>query len=253
LAYLIDIDGTLMNTNVAHEGASELIHEFNSDNTKYLLMTNSIKNPDVQLERLRNAGIEVRNNSIINPIIAINRYLADNGFSTARIIGTKEEIIQVEAINVENSPEIVVLLDFEKGNKTYNDLQNVIDDIESGITVIAASISPYYFKSGKKIIDTGAFVSLIEDVSGKKVINFGKPSRSYFDIAASIINEETQKIFVIGDDWSTDIKGANNWGAKSILVKSGKYVEGDEEREIPSLLVNNLIDIKRNHRTIAST
>jgi len=253
MGYLIDIDGTLMNTNLANVGAPELIKELNYDSTKYLLMTNSIKSPDVQIGRLRNAGIEVRDRSIINPIVAINEYIKAKGIEKARIIGTEAEICQVDVLNVESDPEIVILLDFEKGNKGYKDLQNVIDDMEKGIEVITASQSRYYFKSGNKTIDTGAFVGLLENVSGKKIVNFGKPSKTYFDIAANILNEEIARIYVVGDDWSTDIKGANDWGAKSILVKSGKYVEGDEEKEVPDLLVNNLLDIKRNHRTIAST
>lgn len=253
MAYLIDIDGTLMNASVVNEGAAEFIKDINSDGTRYLLMTNSIKRLDVQKNRLRSVGIGVKDNCIINPIVAINRYLEGKGIERARIIGTQDEIAQVNVEYAESDAEIVILLDFEKGDKGYRDLQGILDEMEKGVEVITASISPYYFKDGSKTIDTGAFVGLLENVSGKRIINFGKPAKAYFDIAASMLKEELKSIYVIGDDWSTDIKGANDWGAKSILVKSGKYNSGDEDKESPSILINSLIDMKRTHRTIAST
>lgn len=143
MGYLIDIDGTLMNTNVAYEGAANFVKALNYDGTRYLLMTNSIKSPDAQMERLRNAGIGVNEDCILNPIVAINRYLEEKGIERALIIGTQDEIAQVKVLNVENDSEIIILLDFEKGNKGHKDLQGVLDEMEKGTEVITASISPF--------------------------------------------------------------------------------------------------------------
>jgi len=41
----------------------------------------------------------------------------------------------------------------------------------------------------------------------------------------------------------TDIKGAKEFGLFSVLVKTGKYKEGDEIKIYPDLLVHRLEDI----------
>jgi len=241
LSYIIDIDGTLMDSDRPLDGAVEFIRRLNEDGADYLLMTNSIRTPEKQAERLTRAGLAVERGRILNPIAAINEYLARRGIERARIVGSEEEMEQVRAAHDDKDNEITILLDFEKGNKGYDDLQDVLGDIEKGVEVITASASPYYVRSGAKRIDTGAFVGLLEGVGGVSIRNFGKPSDAYFEAAGSILRSGKSDVFVIGDDWSTDIKGANDWGAKSILVKTGKYKVGDEERETPTALIESLL------------
>lgn len=243
LSYIIDIDGTLMDSDRPLDGAVEFIRRLNDDGADYLLMTNSIRTPEKQAERLTRAGLAVERGRILNPIAAINEYLARRGIERARIVGSEEEIEQVRAAHDGKDNEITILLDFEKGNKGYDDLQDILGDIEKGIEVISASASPYYVRSGAKRIDTGAFVGLLESVGGVRIRNFGKPSEAYFEAAGSILRSGKSDVFVIGDDWSTDIKGANDWGANSILVKTGKYKEGDEERETPTALIDSLSEM----------
>jgi len=253
MAFIIDIDGTLINNNMACTGAVEYIDNLNLEKVPYILMTNSIKSPEKQIERLKLIGIKVNGNCILNPIFAINQYIKGKGIKKARVIGSEDEIKQVDAENDNQTYEVVILLDFEKENRGYNDLQSILNDIENDIPVICSSLSKFYYKNGKKIIDTGAFVRLLESISGKEILNFGKPSKSYFDIAGMILRKQPNEVTVLGDDWSTDIKGANGWGAKTILVKSGKYTDGDEAKERPIKVINNLFEMIGNHRTIASS
>lgn len=238
--YLIDIDGTLLNGSEAITGAVDFINRLNNNGDNYLLMTNSIKSIEVQQTRLAQAGINVKSERIINPIVAINKYLSDMHIEKVKIIGSELEINQIKATNVKENYEIVILLDFEKSNFGYNVIQEIIDDVENGIKVITASLSIYYLKNGKKAVDTGAFVKIIEDITNCKITNYGKPSMAYFDIAGKILNTDKNTLCVIGDDWSTDILGANEYGAKSILVKTGKYKEKDELKCSPYKTVENL-------------
>ncbi len=76
----------------------------------------------------------------------------------------------------------------------------------------------------------------------------GKPSSKYFLNALAILNCKNENVTIIGDDWKTDILGAKEVGLKTILVKSGKYNEGDEYRSKPDIVVNNLLEI--NEKTV---
>ena len=244
MKYLLDIDGTLLDSSKSLPGSAELINLFNDKNIDYLLMTNSIKSPDIQIERLKSANILTDRDRIISPITAINKYITEIGFKKVKIIGTDDEVIQVNAENVNKNYELVILLDFEKGNFGYSVLQDIVDDMENSIEIVTASVSPYYLKNGRKAIDTGSFVSLLERIGGKKIKNFGKPSKDYFSIAGNILNEKAGNIYVVGDDYSTDIIGANENGAKSILVKTGKYKIGDEEKVKAFIVINSLNELK---------
>lgn len=241
--YLIDIDGTLLNGSEPITGAIDFINGLNKNKINYLLMTNSIKSIEVQKKRLSQAGINVESNRIVTPIVAINKYLLDMHIENAKIIGSELEINQIKAVNVKENYEVVVLLDFEKSNFGYNEIQGIINDIENGINVITASLSTYYLKNGKKAIDTGAFVKIIEEITNIKISNYGKPSITYFDIAGKILGADKNNTYVIGDDWKTDIVGANEYGAKSILVKTGKYIEKDELKCSPYKTVENLMEL----------
>ena len=66
---------------------------------------------------------------------------------------------------------------------------------------------------------------------------------AYFDIAGKLLNADKNTLCVIGYDWSTDILGANEYGAKSILVKTGKYKEKDELKCSPYKTVENLCEL----------
>ena len=241
--YLIDIDGTLLNGSEPMAGAVDFIARLNRNSDKYVLMTNSIKSIDVQQKRLAQAGIVVESDRILNPIVAINSYLLERHIERAKIIGSELETNQIKARHVKEGYDIVILLDFEKMDFGYTVLQGILDDVENGTSVITASLSTYYLKNGRKAVDTGAFVKIIEDISAVHIPNFGKPSTPYFEIAGKLMQEEAGNICVIGDDWSTDILGANSYGAKSILVKTGKYKEKDELKCSPYRVVEKLLEL----------
>lgn len=247
MMYIIDIDGTLMDGAQPLPGSIELAEFLRARNIPYLVMTNSIKAVEVQSERFLRAGIAIPTSRILNPIVAINAYLRSQGIHRVRIIGSHEEIVQVDALPVETHPEMTIMLDLEKGDTAFSRLQTILEDLETGVPVITASRSTYYLKRGRKTLDTGAFVHMLELLSGREIRNFGKPSHDFFSIAGSILRAAPQEICVIGDDWTTDISGASTWGAKSVLVRTGKYLQGDESRIEPTWTVDEVSQVQSLH------
>ena len=77
----------------------EFIKKLVQRNDSFLLMTNSIKSPEVQIKRLNDAGFTISKDKILSPIIAINKYLKDKNIERVKVIGTEAEIIQVQAEN----------------------------------------------------------------------------------------------------------------------------------------------------------
>ena len=243
MKYLIDLDGTILNGEMAINSSVVFINELQNKKIEFLIMTNSIKSPKLIQDRLKNVGIIISTTQIFNPIIAINSYLEQNNIQKVYVIGSQLEIDQILMQQDKLNPQIIIILDFEKNNISYNSLQEAFVLMQQKIPVIAASGSGYYLKNNIKYLDTGSFVTLFEKAANIKIPIIGKPSKEYFNAGISILKTNPSNIVVIGDDWMTDIDGAKKVGCNSILVKSGKYVDGDEFKSKPNKIVSNLSEI----------
>ena len=241
--FLIDIDGTLLNGRNVNLDAVEFIDTLNSANLSYLLTTNSIGSPGVISKKLLDAGLRVHDSKILNPISSINAYIERAGFSRCLVVGSDQEKSQIQAEIVYDNPDLVVLLDFEKTNIGYDLLQVVVQYSQAQIPVVSASGAKFYLKDGVRFIDTGSFVSLIENISGNSIEIFGKPSRNFFASAIDILGCKAQEILVVGDDWSTDITGGTAAMTKTALVRSGKYNKSDETKCNPTIVVDKLMEV----------
>ncbi len=237
---LADIDGTLILENEEINSSSGFIEYLNKYHIEYLLATNSIKAPSEQKRRLSEIGIFIDESCILSPIMAINDFIREQGIKRVYAAGSDPEKAQIMAEIVLIEPELIILLDFEKSNYSFEELQKIYEFIQIGVPVISASYSPFYFSRGKKVLDTGAFTRLFEASSGRKIPVFGKPSSSYFSIAKRRLGEN---LWIIGDDCRTDILGAKKAGLNTILIRSGKYRKGDEEFSDPDMVVDDLMEI----------
>ena len=243
MKFLIDLDGTLLVNNSVNLDAVNFMNELNIRCIDYMIMTNSIASPTVISNRLKNVGISVSSKSILNPIVSINSYISSCNISNAYIVGSVDEIQQVCVPHEQVEPEIILLLDFEKANVGYKQLQTIYQLIEKNIPILSASGSLYYLNGQNKRIDTGAFVSMFESLSKSKISVFGKPSKEYFNQGLQLLNSDAENTIVIGDDWRTDIVGAKGVGCFTVLVQSGKYQQNDELKADPDLVVSRLVDI----------
>ena len=78
-------------------------------------------------------------------------------------------------------------------------------------------------------MDTGIFVKMYEILANEKAILIGKPSQIIYKMALKKLGIEKNNIITIGDDELTDIDGGKEMGIETILVKTGKYKDGDEK------------------------
>jgi len=239
---LIDLDGTILNGSVAINEAARFFLRAEEEEIEFLVMTNSVKSPWLQKKRLADAGVAVPLPAIINPVIAINSYMNRKGIASAYITGSEQEKTQVCVEHNDKDPEIILLLDFERDNASYEDLQRIFELQQKGVPMITASISPFYLSEGRKKLDTGAFVRLFESASDSEIEVFGKPSPLYYREALAILDCRAEEVLVIGDDWRTDVRGAMHTGCRALLMRSGKYKAGDENNVPGVPVIGSLMD-----------
>jgi len=72
---------------------------------------------------------------------------------------------------------------------------------------------------------------------------FGKPSPSYFNEARRLLGGRATDIWIIGDDWQTDITGALKSGFIPLLIKSGKYTQGNEWKVPGTRCIDTLSEV----------
>jgi HAD superfamily hydrolase (TIGR01450 family) len=118
-------------------------------------------------------------------------------------------------------------------NKTYNLLRY------RNIPAIVANTDKVYPKSDKELnLATGAVARIIETISGRTFIKFGKPDTQMFIYALeSVPNYHTiskSRMLMIGDTLHTDILGGNKFGIATALVLSGNTSEKEADLMIRS-------------------
>ena len=86
--------------------------------------------------------------------------------------------------------------------------------VKEGCKYVTAGMNPMDVRRG---IEAGSVAKVFEELGGK-VEYFGKPYPKVYNQAAKIKNK---KVFCIGDNLNTDIKGANNQNFASLLITNG--------------------------------
>jgi HAD superfamily hydrolase (TIGR01450 family) len=242
---ILDLDGTLLDGNMAYAGAAALMKRLQEAGVPILVMTNSVQSPEMIAKRLAACDIEVRIQSILNPIVAMNAYIEKQGWSAVRCIGSEAERNQLVRASNSDRPDAIALLDFEDINADYQLLQELMTQWHEGVPLIAASGSCHYTKNGMRHIDTGAFVKLLEFAANAQMPILGKPSALYFQMAYRLLDRPAEAVYIVGDDVSTDMQGAASTGAAGCLIKTGKYQSGDAAHANVTFSFDGLADFEQ--------
>lgn len=104
-------------------------------------------------------------------------------------------------------------------NLTWDDLAQASYSIANGVPWWATNLDPVLPTIQGVAPGNGAIVALLNVVTGKMPLDFGKPNRLIFDHAVERF--KVQKPLFVGDSLGTDILGAQNAGMDSVLVLSG--------------------------------
>lgn len=117
-------------------------------------------------------------------------------------------------------------------------VRGIIFDIDNTLVAHGKDSTPEVDALFQDIAAVGLKTALLTDNNEERVLRFirnidtpyvclaGKPDKAPFLRAASLMGLEKDQVVVVGDSVFTDIRGANNSGMRSILVKYiGYYTE----------------------------
>jgi HAD superfamily hydrolase (TIGR01450 family) len=139
----------------------------------------------------------------------------------------------------------VVIGDLGK-NLNFELMNTALRMLFSGAELLALQKNPYLISDQGYTLDTGAVVAMLEFSSGKKSQIMGKPSPHFFAMVLDDLKLPPENVIIIGDDIESDIKGAQRMGIRGVLVKTGKFLPSDLQRDIvkPWRIIGSILELK---------
>jgi HAD superfamily hydrolase (TIGR01458 family) len=223
---LLDMDGVFYIGNQLIDGAQEALAELRSRRIPFRFITNtSTCTPAQLLAKIRTLGIDARGEEIFTAVTATVQYLQSLGTPRCYFL-VDEKIRSCFSMFTEDTaePEVIVIGDIgERWN--YVLLNELFNMLMRGSRMVCLHRNRYWETEDGLCMDIGAFVVALEFVSGKQARVIGKPSPEFFLQALVSLDLPPERVVVVGDDIESDIGGAQNYGLRGILVKTGKYRE----------------------------
>jgi len=229
-AVLIDIDGVLTVSWRPLPGAVTALRQLRAAGLPLALVTNTTSRPRSSIAAaLAEAGFPVTAADILTaPAIAAG-YLKDH-FPGARCLLLNSGDIGEDLAGVtlarsgDPDPVEVVLVGGAGPEFSYQALNRAFGCLRDGATLVAMHRGLYWRTSEGLQLDSGAFVTGLEQAAGVEAQVVGKPAAAFFATALAHLGASAAHALMVGDDIETDVLAAQRHGLTGVLVKTGKYL-----------------------------
>lgn len=231
---LLDIGGVVYVGDIALPGAVEAAGRLKAAGLPIRCITNTTRQPQrLLLQKLRGFGLDVAADELFMPAIAARRHLQAHGLTPHLLVHSalEEDFADLPR---GDGPKAVVVGDAARGF-AFGSLNAAFRALEEGAEFLAlARNRSFRDADGRLSLDAGPFVAALEYATGREALVLGKPSADFFAAAIESLGCAPSEIAMIGDDVEADIGGAQAAGIDGILVRTGKYKTGDENRIDPA-------------------
>ena len=227
---MLDLDGTVYEDNRLIPGAAEAIAALRERGYRLRFVTNTTnKRRETIRDKLHALGIASDASEIFTAPVAASLMLRRHPEARCWVVTRGDSIQEFQDLRLdEDRPDFVVLGDLMEGF-TFELLNRVFRKLMDGAELIAMQKNRYWMTRGKLTLDMGPFVAALEFATGRTARVIGKPSREFFRLALAHLGLAAHQAAMVGDDWESDIGGAQTVGLRTILVRTGKYQPEDEK------------------------
>jgi HAD superfamily hydrolase (TIGR01458 family) len=230
-AALIDIDGVLTVSWCPLPGTVDALDRLRSHGKRILLVTNTTSRTRASIARtLTESGFTIEPEEIITAPVATAEHLAQHYPGARCLLLNSGDIAEdlADTTLVEDDPDVVVLggagPEFD-----YEALNRVFGHVRWGVPLISMHRNLYWRTEGGFRLDTGAFLTGIEEASNQRAVVVGKPAGEFFAAALSTLGVAPGSTLMIGDDIESDVLAAQRHGLTGVLVRTGKYTRESHE------------------------
>ncbi|PWE31191.1 TIGR01458 family HAD-type hydrolase [Maritimibacter sp. 55A14] len=233
-AVLLDLSGVLYSGSRAVPGAAEAVARLRGAGLGLRFVTNSTRTPRRGLlAKLAGMGIELEEGELFTPARAALDWLEARGLTAHLLIhpDLEEDFTDLP----EGGRGRAVVLGDAGEAFTYARLNAAFRELAGGADFLALAANRSFMDAdGALSMDAGAFVAALEYASGVEAEVLGKPAPGFFGAALDSLGTAPERAVMVGDDAEADVAGALNAGLRhAVLVRTGKYCDGDETRFDP--------------------
>lgn len=221
---LLDLNGVFFEDDRSLPGSRAALTALGSSSLPRRFATNTTTKTRAELAAsLAAMGLPIAENELVTPLQAAVHHLRSMGKPRVHLVlrdNLKSEFAEFDQEHTH--PDAIVIGDIgERWN--YPIMNQLFAMTMFGAKIIALHKGRYWQRDNALRLDIGAFVAGLEYASGHSATVIGKPSASFYAMAASELGCSPQNVIMFGDDIQSDIQGAQDAGMRAVLVRTGKY------------------------------
>ena len=225
---LLDLSGVLYTGDNPVPGAIDSIKKLSETGLPVRYITNTTRSPrHTIIERLGNMGFNISPEEVFTAPIAARQYLQSNLLYPYLLIHPN---LESEFTESEKHETNAVLVGDAAQGFSYEHMNHAFRLLLDGAPLYAMGINRYFKDGDQFSLDAGPFVHALEYASSTKATVIGKPAREFYLSAVESLGCDPQQTVMVGDDVDSDVLGAVAADLQAILVRTGKYRQGDEQK-----------------------
>jgi len=231
---LLDLGGVIYEGDEPVPGALEAVAQLHETGLPLRFVTNTTrKTKQALLERLARLGLDISADELFTPAQAARDWLTAHGCMPVLVVHPN---LESEFADIPQRDKRAVVVGDAGEAFDYAHLNRAFRALVDGAELIAlAKNRTFKDEDGGLSLDAGAFVAALEYASGKTATVLGKPAPEFFAAALASINCPPEHAVMVGDDAEADVAGSLRARlGRALLVRTGKYREGDETRFEPA-------------------
>jgi HAD superfamily hydrolase (TIGR01458 family) len=249
-AILLDIDGVLHVSGEVIAGAPEAVRALREAGHRVRFVTNNTTRARTRLtEDLRSLGIELEEAELTTTPLAAGKLLEGLRVLPLTMAAVHDDLAQHVRL-VDDGAEAVLVGGADESAETghvfaYENLNRAFAALRDGARLVCLHKNRWWQTSRGPLLDAGAFVAGLEYAADVEAVVLGKPSSAYFGAAAEALDAEPELTWMVGDDIEADIAGAQRFGLRTVLVRTGKFRPDAVERGnvMPDAIVSSIAQL----------
>ena len=248
-AILLDVDGVLHVSGDPIAGAAEAVRRLRENGHRLRFVTNNTTRSRAQLAgELRGMGVALDDEELQTTPRAAAHALAGKRVLALTMHAIVQDLEGIEFVGegadavlmggADETPETNLVFSFMNLARAFHELQ-------AGAELYCLHRNRWWQTKQGPLLDAGAFVAGLEYAADTEAIVLGKPSPAYFAAALAALDADAGMTWMVGDDLEADIAGAQAYGMKTVLVRTGMFRPDDVERSRirPDAIVSSIAQL----------
>jgi HAD superfamily hydrolase (TIGR01458 family) len=243
---LLDIDGVLHVSGEPIPGAVDAVARLRSDGHTLRFVTNNSTRPrDTLADELRGIGFELDEAEIQTTPRAAVRELGGRRVLALVMAAIVPDLEGLELVG-ENADAVLIggCDETLEPNQvfSYMNLGRAFNELQAGASFYCLHKNRWWQTSRGPLLDSGAFVAGLEYATGVEATVLGKPSSAYFAAALDVLGAEPELTWLVTDDLEADVRGAQLFGMRTALVRTGKFrpEQLDGTAVVPDVVISSM-------------